>query len=117
GEHGWIGAPAIWNGDGLGRAVASRVICSCVPRPHRASLLVGALPRVGENLLGDDLAIARVEQRAEVVLAGEAELLHVVGHRLRHLSRDVVEEEDLQGSPDRMREGTAALLAVLAGAV
>ncbi len=31
-----------------------------------------------------------------VVLRLEAEVLHVIGHRLRHLARDVVKEKDLQ---------------------
>src|SRR5207245_6295312 len=58
----------------------------------------GTLLRLSQRLLRDQLPVASVDQRAGVVLAGDAEVLHVIRHRLSHLACDVVEEEDLQRS-------------------
>src|SRR3954463_12019289 len=58
--------------------------------PSCSVALDSTLLGFSQRLLRDQLPVARIQQRAEVVLAGKTELLHVVRHRLRHLARDVV---------------------------
>src|SRR5882724_3440775 len=73
--------------------------------------------RFCERLFRDQLAVPGVEKRSEVVLPGNAEVRHVVGHGLGHLARHVMEEEDLKRCADGVREGAAAFSAVLPRAV
>src|SRR5439155_7467803 len=66
-----------------------------------SAALAWSVLRCNKRLFRDQLPVARIEQRAEVVLSRKPELLHVVGHRLPHFAGDVVKEKDLQGSPSR----------------
>ena len=99
---------------GRSSVARSRGVCTGLIG-HQLFLLM-LFPASANACLRNQLPVSGVEERAEVVLARDAEILHVLNHRLRAPARDVVKQEDLQRSPHRMREWAAALFAVLAGA-